>query len=384
MRSRDIIIFIAIVFIIYSAACTFLYFKGAIAFSGIIDNSLYTIFFIIISVAFIAGKVLERVSSSVIADILNVIGGFWLSFLLYGVLIIIVADLVIIALETGSMIQLDSERLRQKSYLIAFVLSILIIIAGFINTVSPVTRKYHISLDKPAKAKQIRIAAISDIHLGSVIRKRSMRILSRRLEAMTPDMVLFLGDTVDGEIVPVLRDDLLDSLRIPESVKYVFAITGNHEYIGGHSKTIPYIESKGIRMLIDETVTLEEGIQLAGRKDRDSQRYTGQQRKDLADLLQGTDSKKPVIVMDHQPPAKNDDNRSSADIILSGHTHKGQMWPLNYLTARIYNVNYGHKSIGDTHYIVSSGYGTWGPRVRLGSRSELLDITLTFNEITDN
>lgn len=384
MRSRDIIIFITIVFIIYSAACTFLYFKGAMAFDGIMDDTLYTVLFIIISLTFIAGKVLERVSSSLIADILNVTGGFWLSFMLYGVLIIIAADLVRLALETGSIIQVDSDRLRQQSYLIAFGLTILIIIAGFLNTVSPVTRKYQISLDKSAKTKQIRIAAVSDIHLGSVLRKRSMRILSRRLEAIAPDMVLFLGDILDGEINPVLRDDLLESLSLPGTAKYVFGITGNHEYIGGHSKTIPYIESKGIRMLIDETVTLEEGIQLAGRKDRDSQRYTGQRRKDLADLLQGTDSKKPVIIMDHQPPAKNDDNRSSADIILSGHTHKGQMWPLNYLTAKIYKISYGHRVIDGTHHIVSSGYGTWGPRVRLGSRSELLDIRLIFNNQTDD
>ncbi|MDZ7738608.1 MAG: metallophosphoesterase [Bacteroidales bacterium] len=385
MRSRDIIIFITLVLLIYSAACTFLYFKGASAFSGIMDNNIYTALFITVSVTFIAGKLLERVSSSVIADILNVIGGFWLSFMLYSVIIIIAADLLRLVLElSGIIIPGVSDQFRQYSYLIAFGLTILIIIAGFLNTVSPVTKKYRVTLNKPAKTKEIRIAAVSDIHLGSVLRKRSMRVLSRKLEALAPDMVLFLGDLIDGEIGPVIRDDLLDSLKIPESVKYVFAITGNHEYIGGHSKTIPYIESKGIRILLDEVVTLEEGVQLAGRKDRDSQRYTGQQRKDLADLLEGTDSKKPVIVLDHQPPLKNDDNIASFDIMLSGHTHNGQMWPLNYLTARLYKISYGHRKIDGTHHIVSSGYGTWGPRVRLGSRSELIDISLTFNNQMDD
>ncbi len=381
MRSRDIIIFITLVFIIYSAACTFLYFKGVIAFRGIMDDHLYTALFIIISVTFIAGKLMERLYSSVIADILNVIGGFWLSFMLYSVVIIIAADLFRLVLEiSGIIIPVASDQFRQYSYLIAFGITILIIIAGFLNTVSPVTKKYQITLAKAAKIKEIRIAAVSDIHLGSVLRKRSMRLLTRKLEALAPDMVLFLGDMLDGEINPVLRDNLLESLKLPVTAKYVFAITGNHEYIGGHSKTISYIESKGIRVLLDEVITLEEGIQLAGRKDRDSQRYTGQRRRNLTELLEGTDSRKPVIVLDHQPPLKNDDNKASFDIMLSGHTHNGQMWPLNYLTARIYKISYGHKSVKGIHYIVSSGYGTWGPRVRLGSRSELLDIRLVFND----
>lgn len=385
MRSRDIIIFISLVFIIYSAACTFLYFKGAMAFRGIIDDNLYTVLFIIISLTFIAGKVLERVFSSVIADILNVTGGFWLSFMLYSVIIIIAADLLSLALVLSGIIKPEgADQFRQHSYLYAFGLTILINIAGFLNTVYPVTRRYRIKIDKPAKTKDIRIAAVSDIHLGSVLRKRSMRFLSRRLEALAPDMVLLLGDIVDGEINPVIRDDLLESLRMPLSAKYVFAITGNHEYIGGSSKTIPYIESKGIRILLDETLTLEEGIQLAGRKDRDSQRYTGRSRKNLSELLEGTDSNKPLIILDHQPPAKNDDIDTSFDIMLSGHTHNGQMWPLNYLTSRLYKVSYGHKTLKGTHYIVSSGYGTWGPRVRLGSRSELLDIRLSFSDQAGN
>ena len=379
MRSRDIIIFFTVVFIIYSGANAFLYFKGADAFSGIMDTNLYTILFILISLAFIAGKILERKFSSIAADILNIIGGFWLSFMFYSVIIIIAADLLRAVFALTNIISPDIiPGFRQVSYLLSFSVALLLVIAGFINTLFPVTRKYCIDIDKPAGIKELKIAAVSDIHLGSIIRKRSMRILSGRLGAISPDMVLFLGDMVDGEINPVLRNDLLESLILPHTAKYVYAITGNHEYIGNHSKTIPYIENKGIRILVDEVISLEEGIQLAGRKDRDSFRYTGERRKALEDLLRGVDNGKPVIVMDHQPPMTKENNLSGFDIMFSGHTHNGQMWPLNYLTARIYKLIYGHRVINGCHYIVSSGYGSWGPRVRLGSRSEVLDITLRF------
>lgn len=384
MRPRDIIIFFAVVFMIYSGANAFLYFKMADAFRGIIDTNLYTLLFIMISMAFIAGKLLERRFSSLVADILNIIGGFWLSFMFYSVMVIIAADLLRALFKLMNIISPDiNTGFRQVSYLLSLSIAAFLLVAGFMNTLFPVTRKYHIDIDKPAGINELKIAAVSDIHLGSIIRKRSMRILSGILEAISPDMVLFLGDTVDGEINPVLRNDLLESLTLPDTARYVYAIPGNHEYIGNYSKTIPYINSKGIKVLTDEVINLEEGIQLAGRKDRDSLRFTGERRKSLNDLLKEADKSKPVIVMDHQPPLTKEDDPSGFDIMLSGHTHNGQMWPLNHLTARIYKLIYGHRIVNGCHYIVSSGYGSWGPRVRLGSRSEVLDITVRFGTQTD-
>lgn len=380
MRSRDIIIFFTVVFIIYSGANIYLYFKGVHAFRGIISTGLFNVLFISITFSFVAGKILERRYSSVLSDVLNIIGGFWLSFMLYSVLITLLADLTVYSLSLVNIIGSETtDSIRQKAYLSSFALALILIIAGFTNTIFPVIRRYRLSINKPSSRKEFKIAAVSDIHLGSIIRKRSMRLLSSRLKAIEPDMVLFLGDIVDGEINPVLRSDLLDSLTIPSSARYVYAITGNHEFIGNPRKTLPYIQDKGIKILFDEIVTLDEGIQLVGRIDRDALRYTGQARKELDELLQGVNKNKPVIVLDHQPPMKNEDGLSGFDLMMSGHTHNGQMWPLNYLTSSIYKIKYGHSIIDGCHYIVSSGFGSWGPRVRLGSRSEILEVSLVFN-----
>jgi predicted MPP superfamily phosphohydrolase len=205
-----------------------------------------------------------------------------------------------------------------------------------------------------------------------------MKKLSEILKKLEPDLVLLLGDIVDGEIGPVLRDDLLKYFTCPECTEGLYAITGNHEFIGGAKRTIPYIESKGIRILKDEVVTIDGGIQLIGRLDRDSKRFYGKERKSLSELVASADTSKPVILLDHQPFDLSESEKQGIDLQLSGHTHNGQMWPLNYLTAKMFELSYGYKKKGRTHFIVSSGFGIWGPRVRSASRSEVLLVNINF------
>jgi predicted MPP superfamily phosphohydrolase len=224
------------------------------------------------------------------------------------------------------------------------------------------------------------VAAVSDIHLGSIIRKRSMKKLSLILEKMKPDVVFLLGDIVDGELGPVLRDDLLKYFTGPHTKDGLFAITGNHEFIGGAKRTIPYIESKGIRLLKDEKVILHGGIVLIGRLDRDSKRFYSKERLPLEELMKDIDHSRPVIVLDHQPVNLEEAERNGIDLQLSGHTHNGQFWPLNYITRKIYEVSYGYRKRGNTQIIVSSGFGLWGPRIRSGSRSEVLLINISFKD----
>jgi predicted MPP superfamily phosphohydrolase len=202
--------------------------------------------------------------------------------------------------------------------------------------------------------------------------------MSGIIKDMKPDLVLLLGDIVDGEIGPVLRGDLLQYFTCPKCTDGLYAITGNHEFIGGASRTIPYIESKGIRVLKDEMVILEGGIQLIGRIDRDSFRFYRKERLSLGELMKQADTTKPVILLDHQPFHLDETAKYGIDLQLSGHTHNGQMWPLNYLTKMIYELSYGYLKKRNTTFIVSSGYGLWGPRVRSGSRSEVLLINITF------
>jgi len=375
------IVFFSIVLVIYSLVNIYLFYKGYNAISILRNHRLlYSLTFFLLSAIFIAAKILESRHSSVITDILNILGGFWLAFMLYGFLFFLLSDIILLILRIPGIVSGENIFLFHKwSFISILFISSLLIIGGFINALIPVTREYNITINKSAgEIKTLRIAAVSDIHLGSIIRKRSIKKLSAILKDLKPDMVLLLGDIVDGEIGPVLRGDLLQYFTSPKSIDGLFAITGNHEFIGGASKTIPYIESKGIRVLKDEVVTLKGGIQLIGRIDRDSFRFYKKERLSLGVLMKQVDTTKPVILLDHQPFHLDETAKYGIDLQLSGHTHNGQMWPLNYVTSMIYELSYGYLKKRNTQFIVSSGYGLWGPRVRSGSRSEILLINIKF------
>jgi hypothetical protein len=142
---------------------------------------------------------------------------------------------------------------------------------------------------------------------------------------------------------------------------------------------VKYLEEHGIRVLRDSSILLDGGIVLAGREDRDISRFSGKNRKSVKELLQGRDMNMPVILLDHQPFNLEKAVEAGVDLQLSGHTHHGQMWPLNYLTKAIYQLSSGYLKIGETHFYVSNGVGTWGPPLRSGNRPEILSIMLNFN-----
>ena len=380
------LIFFLIVFAIYFLANFYIFIKGyRIILPATGFRLVYTIIYIVLASTFIAGKIFERNHSSVLTDSLNIIGGFWMAFMLYAFLTLLLSDILWPLLRLSRlMLVTDLYFYRKWSFIFTLLISFGLITYGFINALIPVVKKYDIVIDKPAgKIKTFRIAAVSDIHLGSIIRKRSMRKLSGILQKIEPDVVFLLGDIVDGEIGPVLRDDLLSYFSCPKCRDGLYAITGNHEYIGGAATTIPYIEKHGIRILKDEVITLDGEIQVIGRLDRDGARFYGKQRLPLSELMKKVDITKPVILLDHQPIKLIDAANAGVDLQLSGHTHNGQLWPVNYITGLIYELSYGYKKIANTQFIVSSGFGLWGPRVRSGSRSEVLEINITFSDKTN-
>jgi hypothetical protein len=383
MKGSQMILFLAIVLSIYFAGNLFIYLKGYNSIQIFRDfKIIYLISFSLLALSFVAGKIIEARHSSVLSDVLNIIGGFWMAFLLYGFIFLLLSDIISIVLRLFGTLNAGNIALFKKwSFLVTLLISFALITGGFLNALTPNIRSYDITINKSAgEINEMRIAAVSDIHLGSIIRKRSLRKLSGILESLKPDLVLLLGDIVDGEMGPVLRGDLLKYFKCPGCPGNLYAITGNHEFIGGAGRTIPYIESKGIRILKDEAVTIEGGIQLIGRLDRDSERFFGTVRMPLSELMKNTDISKPVILLDHQPFKLEEAEKAGIDLQLSGHTHNGQMWPLNYITKKMYELSYGYLKKGNTHYIVSSGFGIWGPRIRSGSRSEVLLINIKFRK----
>ena len=252
---------------------------------------------------------------------------------------------------------------------------------GYINARNPVINKLELSIQKKAgHLKELNIAMVSDIHLGTIIGADRFNSIVEKINELNPDIVLLAGDIVDEDIQPVIRHNLGETLKNIKSKYGVFGITGNHEYIGGADNAVKYLMEHNVIMLRDTSVKIDNCFYIIGREDRSKRSFTGVQRKSLEELMAGIDKNLPVLVMNHQPFEFDEVVQSGADLHLSGHTHHGQLWPFNYITQKIYEISRGYLKKGNTHFFVSAGAGTWGPPIRLGNRPEIVNIKLKFEE----
>ena len=183
---------------------------------------------------------------------------------------------------------------------------------------------------------------------------------------------------MDEDLGPVIKQNLGEVLKKITSKYGVFAVTGNHEYIGGVEPAVKYLTEHGITELRDSFVKIDDSFYLIGREDRSGKQFGGKWRRPLEEIITGIDKEFPLILMDHQPAKLDEAEKAGIDLQLSGHTHHGQLWPFNFITKKIYELSMGYKRKGKTHYYVSCGVGTWGPPIRTGNKPEIISFTLNF------
>lgn len=380
MRSTGFLIFFSIVLFIYGSVNYYLFARGlqAFALSQPMKRWYVAIFWTVVAM-FIVGNVLERTATSVFSEWIYRIGAFWMAFMLYLFIAVVLIDFVRILNYFFHFLPPFTQLMRFRLGVIVFLLAALVVAGGHINALWTNVKVIPLTIHKKVSGSQeVKILMASDIHLGALIGERREKHLLDIINRQKPDLVLLCGDLVDGDIAPVLRKNLGRHIQDIKTPMGVYAITGNHEFIGGINKTLPYLRSINIRMLMDETVTLPNGIQLVGRIDRSGSRGPNT-LKSLNQLLAGVDTLKPIIVMNHQPFNLKEASDAKVDLHLSGHTHNGQMWPFNYITEAVYELSWGLRKVGTTNFYVSSGYGSWGPPVRSGNRPEVVIFNLKFD-----
>jgi len=385
MRNMQFLIFFSIVLLIYSLVNSYIYIRGLQALpatSGF--RSWYPWIFLFLSAAYIISRFLERVWISPVSGFFTFVGSFWLALMVHFLIAVVLIDFVRLLLFITSLkpTLLVENYINFKKYLFIAITGIagIIVLAGYINAINPRIKRLDLKINKQAGShKTLHIAMASDIHMGTLVGPRRTAKLVNLLNSLKPDIILLAGDIVDEDLAPVIRHDLGRSLLKLEAPLGVYGITGNHEYIGGAEAAVKYLENHGIKMLRDTTIIVDGSFYLAGRNDRDSKRFSALERKNLEKVLDGVDYSFPVILMDHQPFNLQQVTDAGIDLQLSGHTHNGQLWPFNYITEAIYEVSWGYKQKGNSHFYVSSGFGGWGPPVRTGNRPEIVDIYLTFD-----
>ncbi len=384
MRSVQFLIFFSIVLLIYSLVNYYIYIHGMRALpAGMAFKTWYPWIFVFLSASYIISRFMERVWISPVSNFFTFVGSFWLALMVYLLLAVLVIDLVRLILyffPRPEILSANYELVKKYMFFTVTGIAAIVVLAGHINALNPRVKRLDIHINKKAgQMKSLHIAAASDIHMGTLVGPRRTAKLVRMLNDCNADIILLAGDIVDEDLAPVIHNDLGRSLTKLKAPLGVYAITGNHEYIGGAEAAVKYLEEHGIQMLRDTAIEINNSFYLAGRNDRDSKRFSRKERKGLDKVLEEVDVSLPVIMMDHQPFNFQQVVDAGVDFQLSGHTHHGQLWPFNYITKAIYEVSWGYKQKGDSHFYVSSGYGGWGPPVRTGNRPEILDIYITFN-----
>jgi hypothetical protein len=381
MRRRDLIIFFSIFFTLYGLLNFYIFSHGWSALAAHPEvQPWYIALFLFVALAWIAGRFLERKRITIFSSALIWLGSYWLAAMVYFLLVVALLDLIRFVDALVSFLParvFDSDTLFTLLQASVIIVAI-VVVAGALNARTPRITRLHFSINKKGNGlRSLRIAAASDIHLGTIICKKRLKSIVAKINALNADIVLLPGDVVDEDIGPVVKQNLGETLRRITAKYGVYAVTGNHEYIGGVEQACAYLTEHGITMLRDAATVVAKSVLLVGREDISYNRGN-RRRKPLSELLNGCDRSLPIILMDHQPFRLHEAEEQGVDLQLSGHTHHGQLFPFNVITERVFEVSRGYKKKGNTHVYVSCGVGTWGPPVRIGNRPEILDITLTF------
>ena len=378
--------FFIIVLCVYAVGNIYLYVRGwqALEIMGK-QRVWYTIVFWVVALSFIITQVLRvKGASGAVFDTFFTIGSFWVAIMLYGFLMLMVIDLLRIAGWAGN-IKPDiiyRNYLLSKAVIFGIVCLIFAVILGWGYHNAHHSRVTHVTTPINKKAGQLaglRVVMVSDIHLGHINGRKMLARIVDTINGQRPDLVLLAGDTFDGAPDPVIKKDMGQEFDRIHAKFGVYAIGGNHEYIGisdmnAVSTTFDYLASHGVQPLLDSTVLINNSFYLSGRKDR-----SAGSRKTIPELLYEVDHQLPIIMLDHQPYQFDKVEQAGVDLQLSGHTHHGQMWPLNYITSRMYEQDWGFLQKGVSYFYISCGVGTWGPPIRTASFSEVVVIDMTFN-----
>lgn len=384
MRILLIIIFIGLFFTLYGLVNFYIFMRGVQAIpEGSTLRSAYSILFWIVACSFVVGRLLERVWPGMLSDTLVWLGSFWIAAMLYFFLVVLILDILRAFNHFFPFFPeaVTAQYVQVKYILAAFMIGVIaiVLLVGHINAIFPRIKHLQFTIHKRVEGvKSLNIVMASDIHLGTIVGRNRIDHIVEEINQLHPDVVLLPGDIVDEDLDPVIRQNIGESLRNLKARYGVFAVTGNHEYIGGVDRACRYLTEHNVVMLRDAVVKLNGDFYLVGREDRSFNRGQDVRRKPLGELMAQVDRGRPIILMDHQPFGLNEAVEQGVDLQLSGHTHHGQLWPVNYIIRMIFKLGWGYRQIGNTRFYVSNGVGTWGPPVRIGNRPEIVNIHLQF------
>lgn len=317
--------------------------------------------------------------SGEVKHVLGIISAYCMGIFIYLLFFTVVADVLLLVLRLLKGSVIAGQPVRGYVTLGVLLLTVVTCLYGFINARQIDHVSYEVNLPGKTDISDMKIVMISDLHLGAVGSERRLEKVVEEINELNPDVVCIAGDFFDTDYAAIRDPEAaIETLQEIRSTFGVYACLGNHDAGQTIGQMTAFLEQAGIQALNDAHTIIDDRLVLVGRLDAyPIGGYGEQKRKELAEFFERQDDALPVIVMDHNP-AHIDSYGTEADVILSGHTHKGQVFPANLVTNAMYAVDYGYyqKDVQSPHVIVTSGVGYWGMPMRVGTDCEIVSIRI--------
>lgn len=299
----------------------------------------------------------------------------WLGSTIYNVgfsapIILLYLLMTFLVLDIGRLVRLVPKAWLHDNGITSIsilVLMVAVFVYGYFHYQHKERETVTLTTQKSLNGKK-KLVMVSDLHLGYHNRRAPLERWVEMINAEQPDLVLVAGDIIDMSMRPLLEERMAEVFHQVKAP--IYACLGNHEYFSGEPAAQRFYEEAGIHLLRDTAVVVDD-LCIIGRDDR-----TNRHRKALTDIMRHADKSKYTILLDHQPYHLEEAEQESVDFQFSGHTHRGQIWPISWITDAVYECSFGPWQRGNTHYYVSSGLGLWGGKYRIGTQSEYVVVTI--------
>jgi hypothetical protein len=316
---------------------------------------------------------------SPIRDTFSFVGLMWMGTFLYLLIFFALADMAVLV---GWLTKIIPSPIPTPVHfykgLSSLALTFIVVAYGLFNATQIRSVTYNIQFND-VTLNGFTIVMVSDLHLGGLNSESKIERMVSIINGMEPDIVCIVGDIFNDDFNLIRNPERAATLlRSIESTHGVFAVLGNHDGGSTLPQMMDFLTYSDITLLNDEHVIIDDRVALFGRLDASPiGGFGGLMRQDVSCMIKTLSLTYPVIVMDHNPSHINEYGPETA-LLLSGHTHRGQVFPGSLITRAMFTVDYGHyrKDQNSPHVIVTSGVNLWGPPMRIGTKNEVVQIII--------
>jgi predicted MPP superfamily phosphohydrolase len=379
MDNTTMTLFLLTFFLLYGSLHFYFFLKLRAAFAPGAPAQIIIIALLVLGLtAPLLVRVLERFGIETLVRLMSWAGYIWMGVILLFFSVAILLDLFrLLAYAAGYVLHTDIRAILPAArtlFLVPLTAALIIGVYGFFEARQIRTERIEIRSAKiPKETGKIRIVQISDVHVGVMVRGERLAGMLRKVQEAAPDLLVATGDFVDGQLNSMAEAEAQFREIRPRYGK--FAVTGNHEFYAGLDESIDFMNKSGFTLLRDKVTTIGGAIDLAGVDDPTVRRFGGQGGLSDREVLSRGGGRF-TILLKHQPRVEKD-ALGYFDLQLSGHTHKGQIFPFNLITSRFFFFHSGNYSLGNSAMLhVSRGTGTWGPPIRFLSPPQITVIDL--------